>query len=113
MALIKNREKAKRFAHIVAGLTILIHAFSHYETGHGTYVLFLIAGLVFLTVAILHPILEKKLPWIDGVFFAIEAILSLVISYEYFHLGKKAIPFIYLIVAIVQFGLAIRFSKKG
>ncbi len=111
--LIKNREKAKRFAHIIAGLTILIHAYSHYEIGHQTYKLFLIAGIVFLTVAILHPIIEKKAPWIDGIFFAIEGILSIVIAYDFFHEGKKAIPFIYLAVGIVQLFLAIRFSIKG
>ena len=53
------------------------------------------------------------MPWSDGVFFAIEGILSLVVAYEFFHDGKKAIPIIYLVVGIVQFFLTIKFSKKG
>lgn len=109
----KNREKAKRFAHIMAGLTILIHSYSHYEIGHKTYLIFLIAAIIFLTVAILHPIIEKKAPWIDGIFFLIEGILSFIVAYEFFHEGKKAIPFIYLAVGFFQFFLAVRFSKKG
>jgi hypothetical protein len=111
--LVKNREKAKRFAHIVAGFTILIHAYSHYEIGHHTYKLFLFAGLLFLTIAILHPVIEKIAPWIDGVFFAIEGILSLIVAFEFFHEGKKAIPFIYLIVGLFQILMAIKFSIKG
>ena len=111
--IIKNREKAKRFAHIIAGLTILIHSYSHYEIGHKTYLIFLIAAIIFLTVAILHPIIEKKAPWIDGVFFIIEGILSFIVAFEFFHEGKKSIPFIYLAVGCLQFFLAVRFSRKG
>jgi hypothetical protein len=112
MVFIKNREKAKRVAHIIAGLTILIHSFSHYEEGHSSYLLFLIAGILFLSIAILHPIIEKKAPWVDGVFFAIEGILSLYVSYEFFHLGKKALPIIYLLVGITQFILSFKFATK-
>ena len=36
--LFKNRDKRKRFAHIGAGIVILIHAYEKYETGHGSYV---------------------------------------------------------------------------
>ena len=111
--IIKNREKAKRFAHIIAGLTILIHAFSHYEMGHETYFIFLLAGILFLTVAILHSIIERKLPWVDGLFFIIERIPAIIIAFEFFHQGKKAIPIIYFAVGCIQFYLAVRFSKKG
>jgi len=37
---------------------------------------FSIAGLVFISVVLLHPVIEKKAPWIDGVFFVIEAFLT-------------------------------------
>jgi hypothetical protein len=61
--LFKNRDKRKRFAHIGAGIVILIHAYEKYESAHGSYLFFAIAGLIFLTVAILHPSIEKKAPW--------------------------------------------------
>ncbi len=109
----KNREKRKRFAHIGAGIVILIHAYEKWETGHGPYLLFAIAGLVFLSVAAFHPVIEKRLPWIDGLFFTIEGILSAVVAYEFFHAGKKALPFCYLLLSVFQFIMAYVFSRRG
>ncbi|SKB86882.1 hypothetical protein [Daejeonella lutea] len=110
---VKNSEKRNRVIHIVFGFIILIHAWEKYETGHGPFVFFLIAGLIFITLAILHPVLEKKYPWIDGVFFVIEGTLSLAVAYDYFHMGKKALPFAYLGVAMLQYFVAFRKSRKG
>ena len=50
-----------------------------------------IAGLLFLTIALLHSVIEKKAPWVDGVFFIIEGILPIIIAIDYFNLGKKAL----------------------
>ena len=100
-------------AHIFAGIVILIHAWEKYESGHGPYLVFLIAGLVFLTVAILHPVIERRAPWIDGLFFLIEAALSFVVAYDYFHAGKKALPYTYLALGIFQIVLAFIKSRKG
>ena len=58
--LFKNRDKRKRFAHIGAGVVILIHSYEKYEGGHDTYKLFALAGFVFLLIAIFHPLIEKK-----------------------------------------------------
>lgn len=109
----QGREKRKRLAHIFAAFVILIHAGGHYDAGHHTYLVFLFAGLVFLVVALLHPIIEKKAPWIDGVFFIIEACLSFVVAYEFFHAGKKALPYTYLFLGFAQIVLAIVMSRKG
>ena len=111
--LIKNRDKRKRFAHIGAAVVIFIHSYEKYEGGHNTYKLFALAGLVFLLIAIFHPIIEKKVPWVDGVFFLIEGILSIIVAFDYFHLGKKALPITYLLLGIFQFFMAFRKSKKG
>ena len=111
--LIKNKDKRKRVVHIVSGAIILIHAYEKWDSGHHSYVYFTIAGLVFLTVALLHPVIERRVPWVDGVFFIIEAILSLIVAADYFHLGKKALPFCYLLVAVFQFVVAFLKSKKG
>lgn len=111
--LFKNRDKRKRFAHIGAGIVILIHSYEKYESGHNSYILFGIAGIIFLTIAMLHPLIEKKAPWIDGVFFIIEGILSIIVALDFFHLGKKALPLTYLFLAGFQFYMAFKKSKKG
>ncbi len=111
--LIKNKDKRKRFAHIGAGVIILIHSYEKYEGGHDSYKSFTLAGLVFLSIAYFHPIIEKKAPWIDGVFFLIEGILSIIIALDLFHSGKKALPITYVFLGLFQFFMAFRKSKKG
>lgn len=110
---IKNRSKRKKIAHIGAGIVILIHAYEKYDSGHGSYLLFAIAGLVFLTIALLHRTIEKRAPWIDGMFFCIEGLLSIMVALDFFHAGKKALPITYLLLAIFQFYMAFRKSKKS
>jgi hypothetical protein len=111
--LFKKSENGKRVAHIGAAVVILIHAYEKFETGHGPWPVFAIAGLLFLSIALLHPVIEKKAPWVDGVFFVIEGILSLIVAYEFFHAGKKALPITYLLLAAFQFFMAFKKSKKG
>lgn len=111
--LIKNKETRKRVAHLVAGVTILIHSYENYETGHHSYKLFAIAGFVVLLLAIFHQPVEKKLPWVDGVFFIIEGILSIVVAIDLFSFGKKALPATYILLGIFQFYMAFRKGKKG
>ncbi len=109
----KNREKRKRFAHIGAGVVILIHSYDKYISGHEGYIPFAVAGFIFVALALFHPVIENKIPWIDGVFFVIEGILSLVVAYDALEVGKKAIPVAYLLLALFQFFMAFRKSKKG
>jgi hypothetical protein len=75
--------------------------------------LFAIAGMIVLVLAIFHSPIEKRAPWIDGAFFVIEGILSLVISIDLFNHGKKALPFTYLLLSLFQFFLAFKKGKKG
>lgn len=110
---IKNKEKRKRIAHIGAAVTILIHAYENYETGHHPYKIFLTAGIVVLIMALMHPIIEKKFPWVDGIFLIIEGILSLIIAYDLYSHGKKALPTTYLLLAIFQVYMAFKRGKKG
>lgn len=111
--LFKNKDQRKRFAHIGAAIVILVHAYEKYDSGHDSYKFFAIAGVVFLVIASLHPIIEKKAPWIDGVFFIIEGILSIIVAIDFFYMGKKALPYTYLLLSIFQFFMAFRKSKKG
>ena len=105
-------EKKKKIAHIVAGMVILVHSFEKYESGHGSWLFFAVAGIVFISIAVLHHSIELKAPWIDGVFFAIEGILSMAIAYDYFHLGKKGLPLTYLAAGIIQLAVAFMLSRK-
>jgi hypothetical protein len=108
----EKRNKLKKFAHIFAGLVILIHSYERYESGHGTYLFFAFAGLIFITVALFHHQLQHKYPKIDYVFFMIEGLLSFIVAYEYFHVGKKIIPFMYLFAGSMQILSIYFFSVK-
>ena len=110
--IFKDRHKRQKAVHIVSGFVILIHAFEKYVSGHG-YIAFTVAGLIFLSVALFHGVIEKKAPWIDGVFFLIEGILSIIVAVDYFHMGKKGLPFSYLFLGLFQFFMAFRKSRKG
>ncbi len=109
---IKNREKRQKFAHILAGGVILIHAYEKFVSGHDSYVFFALFGILFMSIAVFHHKLQKRFPWIDGVFFIIEGILSFIVAYDYFHMGKKALPFCYLAVGIGQMVVGIYKSFK-
>jgi multidrug transporter EmrE-like cation transporter len=108
-----RKNKLKRAVHFVTGGVILIHALERYEAGHSTYIIFLIAGLIFLTFAYYHHSIVKKYPALEGFFLSVEAILSFVIFAEYFHAGKKLLPFMYLLAGCVQlFALYMLYFKR-
>lgn len=109
----QSGEKKKKIAHTIAGFVILVHSFEKYESGHSSWLFFAIAGFVFISIALLHHTIEQKAPWIDGVFFAIEGLLSLAIAYDYFHMGKKGLPLTYLAAGIIQLAVAFMLSRKG
>jgi hypothetical protein len=109
----RDKERRRRFAHIAAGLVILVHSYEKYDSGHDSYKMFAVAGIIFLIIALLHPVIEKKAPWIDGVFFVIESVLSAIVAIDYFHMGKKALPVAYVCLSIFQLFIAFKKSKKG
>lgn len=108
----QKREKLKKFSHILAGVIILLHAFEKHEAGHGSYIFFVIAGVIFLSIAIFHHPLKHRFRWIDTCFLSIEAILSLIIAYDYFHMGKTGLPVMYLLAGLLQLTAIYIFSKR-
>lgn len=115
MGLIKSvqrKEKLKKISHILAGMIILLHAYEKYESEHSSYIYFALAGVIFLSVALFHHQLKSKFPWIDNSFFVIEAVLSLIIAYDYFHMGKVGLPFMYLFAGLLQLCAIYFFSKR-
>jgi hypothetical protein len=97
-----RKEKIAKMSHLIAGIVILIHGIGHYSTGSHLYPLFVVAGLVFLLIAIFHHTLLHRFPWIDNVFLLIESILSFAVAYEYFELGKRALPLTWCFAGFMQ-----------
>lgn len=107
-----RKEKLKKLPHIMAGVLILLHAFERWDSGHTTYWFFLISGIVFLSVALLHHRLLARFPFVDTLFFVIEGMLSLIIAWEYHEAGKHAIPYMYVLAALLQLTAVFVFYKR-
>ena len=97
-----NKEKLKKIPHFISGVIILLHSLERFESNHKTYIVFLVAGIIFLSIAIFHKYFSKKFPLIDIIFYCIEGLLSFIIAYEYFKAEKKGLPIAYLIAGIFQ-----------
>ena len=70
---VQRKEKLKKISHILAAVIIFLHAYEKHESGHSSYIYFVIAGVIFSSIALFHHQLKLKAPWIDNCFFAIEA----------------------------------------
>ena len=81
----------------MAAIVTLSHAYERYETGHNSFIFFLLAGIIFLTLAILHHKLLNRFAWIDSIFYIIEGALSFIIAQEFFEADKKGLPYLYLL----------------
>jgi hypothetical protein len=109
----RKSETKEKIGHIIAGVIILVHAYEKFDLQESSYIFFLIAGVVFLSVAIFHHRLKHRFLYIDGVFFIIEAILYGIVAADYFHEGKKALPWCYVAVTILYCVAAIIRARKG
>ena len=107
-----KKEKLRKATHLLAGSVILLHALGQYEAGQGTYIYFLLSGLIFLSVALFHHTLKARFPWVDTIFFGIEGILSFLIAYEYFHLGKNALGCTYIFAGSLQLIAIFIFARR-
>lgn len=101
------KSKLKKIAHFISGAVILLHGYERWETGHSTYPIFITAGILFIIIAVFHHKLSQRFRWIDGVFFMIESALSFVIAFEYFHVGKKALPIVWVVAGLLQMAMSI------
>ncbi len=107
-----RKEKLKRIPHIISGAIILLHAYERWEHGHASYLFFLLSGLVFLAVAVFHHPLAARFKYVDAVFYTIECILSALIGFEYYHVGKKGLPWAYFFAAVMQVVAILVFVRK-
>ena len=110
----EKNEKVKRFAHILAGCIILIHAYEKYDDHQSSYVVFLVLGIIFLLIALQHHRLAKRYHFVDSVFLVIEAIGYSFIAADFFNAGKKALPWCYVFAAVAYVVVAlIRYRQSG
>ncbi len=109
----KRSEKSKKIAHILAGVVILLHGYEKMEKSESSYWFFYLSGIVFILMALFHKQLVQKIKWADGLFYIIEAMVLFIIAYDYWHHGKKALPFAYLIAAIGYVIVSIIVSGKS
>ena len=107
---IKRNEKRKKWAHIIAGVVILLHGYEKLEKEESSYWIFFLFGIIFIMLAVFHKQLAQKIRWVDVIFYGIEALMLAVIAYDYWHHGKKGLPLAYsaaaigyIVVAIVVF----------
>ncbi|RZJ66921.1 MAG: hypothetical protein EOO50_07655 [Flavobacterium sp.] len=107
-----NKEKLKKIPHLISGMVILLHSLERFETGHSSWIVFLLAGVVFLTVAIFHHKLSARFPMLDILFYGIESFLCFLIAYEYFAAGKKGVPVMYAIAGLVQIFAMFMFARR-
>lgn len=107
-----NKEKLKKIPHIISGFMILLHSYERYEAGHGSFVVFLFAGVLFLTIAVFHSKLSRKFPLTDITFYIIESLLSFIIAYEYWSVGKVGLPIPYLIAGLFQIFASYKFIVR-
>lgn len=109
----KEKEKFKKLGHIIAAFIIFVHAYEKYDLHEPSWIFFLLAGVLFLSVALLHHRLVHAFPYIDGVFFVIEAVIYAVIAAEYFELAKKLLPWFYVLASAGYLVAAFVKGRKG
>ncbi len=106
-------EKKEKIAHFIAGFIILVHGYERYDLQKPAYIFFFIAGILFLSLAFFHHRVAHRFPYIDGVFFLIESFCYGMIAADFFHEGKKALPWCYAVVTIAYCIVGIIKAFKG
>jgi hypothetical protein len=108
-----RKEKLKKIPHIISAMVILLHSYERWETGHSTWIFFLLAGLIFISVALFHHPLAARFNKVDVLFYLIESVLAFLISYEYFHAGKKMLHFVYAVAGLLQLVAVFVFLRRN
>jgi len=115
MGFLKNipREKRNKFAHTLAGVVILIHAYEKFVHHSDTWWIFFFFGLLIFALVIFHDRIHHRFPGIDAAFFFIEGILMFVTAYYYFTHHKTYLPYAYLLTGTVYMVLTFFKYRKG
>jgi predicted membrane channel-forming protein YqfA (hemolysin III family) len=102
-------------AHYLVGLIIVLKGIEkadHFsEHPLICMTLFFIGGFI-LFANFRHHLFEKHFKEFNVVLFLCEGVVLVIISIYYFSEGKKAIPYLYLLAAIVYLVMAVRLYRK-
>ena len=115
MGLLQNipREKRNKFAHVLAGIVILIHAYEKWLHHSATWWTFLFFGLLIFILVLFHDRIHHRFPGIDAAFFSIEGVLMFVTAYYYFSHHKTYLPYAYLLSGLAYMVLSFYKYKKS
>ncbi|MEO6149921.1 MAG: hypothetical protein ABIN95_08505 [Mucilaginibacter sp.] len=103
-----KKEKLNKIAHLLAGGIILLHGVEKLDSNHTVSALFfLIAGAVFLAVAIFHHKLVTRIRSADTIFSVIEGLLAVIVAIEFIQAHKQYIQYMYLFAAAAYFVQAV------
>ena len=58
----RKSETKEKIGHIIAGVIILVHAYEKFDLHESSYIFFLIAGIIFLSIAVFHHRLHDVEP---------------------------------------------------
>jgi hypothetical protein len=110
---LSKKEKITKAGHLLAGFIILLHGHERVEAHHTSAgILFIFAGLVFISVAIFHHRLVKYIRSADAIFALIEGVLSAIIAMEFIAAGKHYIQYMYVFAALMYLSLSIYYFVK-
>lgn len=105
----------KQFAHLIAGLLILVHGFQAFENRNAKLsIIFLVLALLIIIIAGIHLWLEKQIKKIGAVFFMLEALALYYSAWQYKVDGNKLMLVISVLVASLYVWYAIYiFSSRS
>jgi F0F1-type ATP synthase assembly protein I len=113
MALKTAPKRLTMLVHILTALVIFLHGFDKLDKGEsGSWIFFLIGVLVVL-ILIFHRRLAQQFRSVDSIFHMLEAIVLLIIAYEYYHHGAWGLQYGYALAAIGHIIGAIVKAKKS
>lgn len=104
-------EWKQKLSHGLAAIVIAIKGWDKLEHGGTGFavILFFLAGLVLLYVALHHRLHHASFaPHLEVGMFLVEACVMATVAAFYFHEEKKALPWVYVLVTLMYVGLALR-----
>jgi hypothetical protein len=102
-----------KLVHALTALVIFLHGFDKLDKGEPGYWIFFLLGLLVVGLMIFHHRLAQRFRAVDSIFHIIEAIVLLIIAYEYYHHGAWGLQYGYALAAVGHIIGAILKAKKS
>jgi len=94
----------QKFVHFLTALTLTLKGVSKMEHPHGyeaVIALFLASAIYIVVITILHDRLHAHARTLTLSVYAIESLVSAVMAWVYFHEGKHALPYAFILAALL------------